>query len=188
MILRRVYFKCKKSNKLKDQQLTDLFTRYLERKASPQEVEQLLAYFHMEEESPQLYEIILSQMEQPMSENPLNSLYDGEIYDRVENALNERIDKEATPIIPIWHRSLFRVVASVAAILILVSGYVLLNNSKPEIMKTVYAAYGKQVQLQLPDGSKVWLNSGTTISYPEEFKGGQNPVAEKRRCLFSGST
>lgn len=41
-------------------------------------------------------------------------------------------------------------------------------------------AYGLVSKITLPDGSEVWLNSGTHISYPKEFRG------ERRTVTLSG--
>lgn len=43
--------------------------------------------------------------------------------------------------------------------------------------RQVYTKPGTITQIQLPDGSEVWLNDGTTIRYPEQFSG-------KERRLF----
>lgn len=36
---------------------------------------------------------------------------------------------------------------------------------------TVTTPYGKSAECVLPDNSKVWINPGSTLSYPERFKG-----------------
>src|SRR5690606_17179371 len=39
----------------------------------------------------------------------------------------------------------------------------------PEGWHTLRTQNGESFQLKLPDGSEVWLNSGTTITYPTNF-------------------
>ncbi len=39
-----------------------------------------------------------------------------------------------------------------------------------EEFKTVHAPFGQTVSIQLSDGSQVWLNSGSTITFPVTFK------------------
>lgn len=66
-----------------------------------------------------------------------------------------------------WQR-----VAAVLIIPILIySAYLILSNAGPnsEIVENVTTPYGARTSFQLPDGSVVWLNAGSTISYPKHF-------------------
>ncbi len=55
-----------------------------------------------------------------------------------------------------------------------------ISNEKPdENIRFVTTPYGAKSNFILPDGSEVWLNSGSTISYPDEFK-------DKRLVTLSG--
>jgi transmembrane sensor len=48
-------------------------------------------------------------------------------------------------------------------------------------MQQVVASPGSRVQFDLPDGSKVWLNSGSTLEYPLQFT-----RARQRTVILSG--
>jgi len=47
---------------------------------------------------------------------------------------------------------------------------------------------GGQYQLQLPDGSKVWLNAATSLRYPTSFTGGDRIVELKGEAYFEIKT
>ena len=55
-----------------------------------------------------------------------------------------------------------------------------INNSKTEMSKISYMQYyaesGKREQVMLPDGSTVWLNSGSTLIYPSTFTSSERGV------------
>jgi len=44
-----------------------------------------------------------------------------------------------------------------------------LNNQEQAIYQEIKAAYGTQTKLQLPDGTSVWLNAGSQLSFPISF-------------------
>ncbi len=50
------------------------------------------------------------------------------------------------------------------------------ENEGEVLYNTVTTARGNQYQLVLPDGSKVWLNSATTLHFPTLFKGNERIV------------
>jgi len=57
------------------------------------------------------------------------------------------------------------------------SSVVILNRTaKPSGDITVTTALGQKAETTLPDGTKIWINSGTTISYPSDY-GVKNRIA-----------
>ena len=156
---------------MENQELQRLFNLYLEKKASPEEVKILLEHFGINQDSELLHDLILQEIKRPVPEDNIISLQDHKVYERVESALKARIDQEnESQHKRFWQTSVFRAVASVAAVALLISGFILWSNSRPVKMMTVSAAYGKQLQIQLPDSSIMWLSAGSTIVYPEQFK------------------
>jgi len=78
-----------------------------------------------------------------------------------------------------YKKKIWTVIRTSAAILLLpllISTYLLyiqnseLNN-QPISQLQVQSAYGTVTQTTLPDGTKVWLNSGSILTYPQVFKG-----------------
>ena len=71
---------------------------------------------------------------------------------------------------------LYQNLLKIAAIFIigLIASTVILYN-QPEkqlytsVIETVTTPYGARTNFKLPDGSEVWLNSGSTISYPKQY-------------------
>lgn len=47
-------------------------------------------------------------------------------------------------------------------------------------MQTITVPAGQRVNLDLPDGSNVWLNAGTTMQYPVSF------MTDKREVILDG--
>jgi len=170
---------------LEKQELQRLFNLYLEKKASPEEVKILLDHFGVNQDGELLHDLILQEIKQPIPEDNIISLQDHKVYERVESALNARIDHEDEHHHKIfWQTTAFRAIASVAAVALLISGYFILSTSSPVKMMTVSAAYGKQIEIQLPDSSNVWLSAGSTIVYPEKFKKDRRLVELKSGDVF----
>ncbi len=53
-----------------------------------------------------------------------------------------------------------------------------------EAYSTMAVPYGRRAEIVLPDGTKVWLNSGTQITYPNAFKGDKREVFIQGEAYF----
>ena len=51
-------------------------------------------------------------------------------------------------------------------------------------MQTITVPAGQRVNLDLPDGSNVWLNAGTTMKYPVSFMKGKREVMLDGEAYF----
>jgi ferric-dicitrate binding protein FerR (iron transport regulator) len=58
------------------------------------------------------------------------------------------------------------------------------TNEKVALLKSSETAYGVRSQIQLSDGTKVWLNSGTKLTYPDEFNGQTREVKLEGEAYF----
>lgn len=89
--------------------------------------------------------------------------------------------------------------ASIAALLLLIvnilqfinssgegeqSGRITLKESAPEQLHTLYTNNGVKANVILPDGSSVWLNSASRLTYPSQFEGATREVHVKGEALF----
>jgi len=77
--------------------------------------------------------------------------------------------------------TLYKNLLRVAAVLIIgLVFHAILLYDKPEkqiynsVIETVTTPYGARTNFKLPDGTEVWLNSGSTISYPNQFAAVRN--------------
>lgn len=76
--------------------------------------------------------------------------------------------------------------ATAAAVLLLTAGllYTILLTENQAEMKTVSAQLGKQQKVILPDASVVYLNSGSTITYPAAFNKESREVTLNGEAYF----
>lgn len=83
-------------------------------------------------------------------------------------------------------RVILREAVKIAAVFIL--GFTLnhwFNPAMDEVaMQTVYVPAGQNAQLTLADGSKVWLNAGSTLNFPTRFVKGKRQVTLEGEGFF----
>lgn len=58
------------------------------------------------------------------------------------------------------------------------------NVTDRSVINTIQTPKGGKYQVRLPDGSKVWLNSASTLSYPTTFTGTERKVLLKGEAYF----
>ena len=84
---------------------------------------------------------------------------------------NRQRDLESTPLNSgLFRRFMVWTASSAAVLLCALFAWNKMHMIPKEEFKTVHAPFGQTVSFQLSDGSQVWLNSGSTITFPVTFK------------------
>lgn len=95
-----------------------------------------------------------------------------EVWSKIQARIHDRVKQ-----VPLYSRSLLIYVSSIAAVIALVLGFsfsFLLNGQKEswqaaQFENVIMAPSGQKTQLVLPDGTLVWLNSGSRLSYNYQY-------------------
>ncbi|MBL4879678.1 MAG: FecR domain-containing protein, partial [Oleispira sp.] len=58
------------------------------------------------------------------------------------------------------------------------------SKSKKIVFNTLIVPYGKRSEIELADGSKVWLNSGSKLVFPSSFTGSKREVYLEGEAIF----
>jgi len=150
----------------------ELFDRYLKGEALPGEIEKVEAW--------------LNQYEHPASEwQQLDTPAREQWLDQVFEAVKTDIDP-GRKIVKLRPRIVYlsiAIAASAAAILLLFAGLYLLRTEPPKLM-ALSAAANQKNQVVLADGSKIWVNSLSTLKYPKAFDGKTREVYLSGEAYF----
>jgi len=159
-----------------------LLLRFFRNDCSEKEVEQLSDWISLDKGGEEITSILDELWDQakncPDSQKPDTH----KIYNEIKSKIDElEIGKEhlqnKRKIINFKDKRLLQKVARIAAVflisaLVLGAGYYLHNHATNKEANdiSVFVPYGQKKQLSLPDGTRVWINSGSSISYPKKFQ------------------
>lgn len=144
-------YMCKgKKTTLMDEKVLD---KYIRGEATQEERNQVVAWMDADEE----------HVREVMA---LRKLHDVVVMNQVEEADN----RAAKPVkrAVLWRKVVWEV-SKIAALLLLVLGIQFLMKKEETGSQKLYVPAGQRAELTLPDGSKVWLNSHTRLTYPLTF-------------------
>ncbi|TBO40587.1 FecR family protein [Pedobacter kyonggii] len=108
-------------------------------------------------------------------------LLSGHLEPEITQVIPQQLREQIAPVVPIQENSRTIIkklwaygIAASLVMTIVIAGLELLPFSKADhreqiTWKTISADAGKVIALNLPDGSNVWLNAGSTLSYPDHF-------------------
>lgn len=156
---------------MKREDLKILIERYLEGAASLAEVKELCDWIKTNDS---LDQWLMREIEQS------DAHIDQAVYDRLYARIKESIDARES--VPFYKRKFFVSAMRWAAIICLpiiaaLAVYELSRNVSPDSLPLIVAAdSGERAKVQLPDGTKVNINSASQISYPQDFN-------QKRRVI-----
>jgi transmembrane sensor len=138
----------------------DLIAKVLAGEASREEIDLLEDWMDESEENKKYFDLskkLFSQIDRFKAENKVDTV-------KAWEKLNSRISESETKVIPLFKRPVIRAAASILLImaLALIANYVM-NNSvgEPVVLVTTQT----MVEKKLPDGSKVFLNKNSELTY-----------------------
>ena len=146
------------------------FTKYLNGACNPDEFSEVINAICSDDNKDNVSTEIMKLWKDTLStaiENKGNSQLLDKIHHRIALEESKTIARRFT---------LYRNLLKVAAVLIvgLITTTAIFYN-KPEkqqytaIIETVTTPYGARTSFKLPDGSEVWMNSGSTLSFPKQY-------------------
>ena len=161
--------------------MKNYFKRYLKNDCSEKEFESFIELFVDEKKRPVL--------DQQMSRNWDEMSTHGETPDlndtlhKIHFEINKQEDRNGQPVR--WLTYLTRI----AAILLIPLAIAYLfqtqkNNNNINGLQTISTPLASKTTFELPDGSTVWLNSGSSISFPKTFDDDERIVKLKGEAYF----
>lgn len=119
------------------------------------------------------------------------SLYE-QHHQRLANAVDENSDEEELIVEPLKRgkmRSMWRYAAAACIAVALFAAWQWWPSANADKQAVVYGQQlvtqkGSRSQIVLPDGSKVWLNAGSTLDYPKQFTGKTRAVQLQGEAYF----
>lgn len=163
----------------------ELIIRYLENNASPEEERLLLDWLEISEEN----SIVFLTFKKIYMLKKIKHYSDPVSQENALFKFNQRtqfIQKEQR------RRSFLRYTKYAAIFLVLISlpfGFWLMNREVPIELTTIKVGLSDSVRtVSLPDGTKVWLNNGSTFSYPVPFAKNERKVIIDGEAYFDVKT
>jgi transmembrane sensor len=155
-----------------DEIYISLIVRQLKKEASGIEKKKLFEWIYSNPEHEKIYYLLkdiweTSRYEQIAGEAMTDSEWEKLALKAIETESGHYIKKQKNI------RRLYRAI-QIAAILVLAIGLgFFLNRMLPhkQELVSVNVPYGAKTNIELPDGSKVWVNSGSRFTYPAHFNG-----------------
>jgi transmembrane sensor len=171
----------------------DLITRYFSGEATSEEMVVLSEWIKSSPENQKHFEEYQKTFI-ALDESRINAEIDvDEEWEKFKPLINSatiRNETKNVPVIPLHiertiHRNFLYHAVRIAAIFIVIASisfivYYYLNQSQEKIL----VAQTENIESKLPDGTAVTLNVGSTLQYPEKFKGDKRTVTLKGEAYF----
>jgi ferric-dicitrate binding protein FerR (iron transport regulator) len=161
-----------------------LITRYLSGETGPDELIELKKWLDASEDN-----ILYFQQIKNIWDNTDHTINKKMIdADKAFNKINKKINLKS-PDANFWYY--WKNIAAVVLIPLLlgnilyfISYYRQQAKQQEPVYNELFAAFGTRSALKLSDGSSVWLNSGSSIKYPDKFIGNNRTVVLKGEAYF----
>ena len=159
--------------------MNDFFNRYLDNNCSDADFDSAIDLMLSPGKRGLLNKQMKEHWDNTTGENEVSEL--SNILHKVHHQINKKEKVKKVSFITYFSR--------IAAILILPLCLALVyianeNYSKEARMQTIFSPLASRTSFDLPDGSKVWLNAGSSLSFPDKFNGSARTVKLTGQAYF----
>ena len=174
----------------------DILKKFFRNECSEKEIEQLSHWMNDENEQTEIEHLIDELWYQSEALPESVDVNSDKIFEQVQQKINQQGNKKVyrrkrAHSFLFNDKNVFRKMAKIAAVfllpvLLLTAGYYLVNHhSENKIaFNTVIVPKGQKKVITLSDGTRVWINSGSTFRYPKTFKGKNREVQLTGEAFF----
>lgn len=151
--------------------MKNLFKKYYNSILSPDEFSEFSDYVSDKKNEPFIYRLMQPFWGREMNEAEVSPMENFSLYQKVNKAILRDKQKVARRKLRIYAWGL-RVAAVLIVALLATNIFFLQKYGERQVAATIQkisTPYGAKTNFTLPDGSVVWLNSGSTLSYPSKF-------------------
>lgn len=166
----------------------ELLIRYFHGKCTSEEIVRAQALLQFPEAETFLRQLSLQEWgESALEDESLRAIHENwkkNVHDRI-SIVESGINKKNTPLR--WLMPLYRYAAVLVGVVILVSGLLIWKTQKDgqqTVMVEKTNVQGAPVRYVLPDSSEIYLAAGSSISYPQDFKGKSRDVNLRGEAFF----
>jgi transmembrane sensor len=182
------------SDKLENEKIWNLMAKKLAGEITHDEEEELRVLLQEHSYVSYVNEVLASDWKETYNyyqPGKVASLYE-QHQQRLANAVEEDSDAEELIVEPIKRgklRSIWRYAAAACIAMALFAAWQWWPSPSDDKQAVVYGQQlvtqkGSRSQIVLPDGSKVWLNAGSTLDYPKQFNGKTRAVQLQGEAYF----
>lgn len=151
--------------------MKNLLKKYYYSVLCPDEFSELTDFISNKKNESVIFSLMKPFWDKQMNKTDVSPQKNPALYKRIKEAVLLEKQKEAQRKINIYTWGVR--IAAVLVVALLASNIFFFQKSVKdqfaETFQTITTPYGAKTNITLPDGSLVWLNSGSTLSYPTKF-------------------
>ena len=161
--------------------MKDYLHRYLKNECSDQDIEPVVELMLSQNKNEERDELMKKHWDENSDKGTIPDL--SKVLYRIHYLINKSESQGSKRVTYFQYFS--RVAAILLLPLIIALGYQLVNNHANNArIQTISTPLASHTSFDLPDGSKVWLNAGSTITFPESFNQKQRSVKLSGQAYF----